>query len=75
MVKTTFVWVSFSEENQKLLTYQMFRGFPQAQNMVTFYLLMICFIFTDCFESILSGEFWSIVSKNVECNETITLNA
>jgi hypothetical protein len=34
MVKTTFVWVSFSEGNQKLLTYQMFHGFPQAQNMV-----------------------------------------
>lgn len=34
MVKTTSVWVSFSEENQKLLIYQMFHGFLQTQNMV-----------------------------------------
>ncbi|KAG2622166.1 hypothetical protein PVAP13_3NG279500 [Panicum virgatum] len=30
---TTFVWVSFSAESQKLHTYQMFHGFLQAQNM------------------------------------------
>uniref|UniRef100_A0A0A9GTY3 Uncharacterized protein n=1 Tax=Arundo donax TaxID=35708 RepID=A0A0A9GTY3_ARUDO len=32
MVKITFVWVSSSEENLKLLTYQMFLSFLQAQN-------------------------------------------
>jgi hypothetical protein len=34
MAKTTFVWVSFSEENLKLHIYQMFRVSLQAQNMV-----------------------------------------
>jgi hypothetical protein len=34
---------SFLEENQMFLTYQMFRGFYQPQNMVTLCLLMMLY--------------------------------
>lgn len=41
MERTTFVWVSFSEENLKLLIYPMFHGFLLAQKMVYLPLLML----------------------------------
>jgi len=73
MVKTTFVWVSFLEENQKLLTYQMFRGFPQAQNMVTFYLLMLCFLTILCLHAACACFFWNKVhhDRRAECGDSV----
>jgi hypothetical protein len=59
MVKTTFAWVSFSEENQKLLTYQMFPGFLQALNMVNLVstnaaLLLVFLIILCCHVALLA---------------------
>ena len=56
MERTTFVWVSFSEENLKLLIYPMFHGFLLAQKMVNLLpLLMLLdqlyFIISSVFHS------------------------